>query len=121
MKNDVKKIPPIREFYSCLDEMKDLYQNRGFLIAKDLFEEMKKRHNWMMSYKTFTIYFNKEFKSKTISFTPVNDQHVTATATENKILDKVATPVLNTKENEKFEPDPKYLALGKEISQALKK
>ena len=121
MKNDTKKIPPIREFYSCLDEMKDLYQKQGFLIAKDLFEEMKKRHNWMMSYKTFTIYFNKEFKGKTISFIPTNDQHVVDAAIENKILDKVVTPALNTKENEKFEPDPKYLALGKEISQALKK
>ncbi|MDD5407121.1 MAG: hypothetical protein PHE73_09310 [Sulfurovaceae bacterium] len=90
-------------------------------MATDLFEEMKNRHNWMMSYKTFTVYFNKEFKGKTPNIAQINDQNIVATATENKILDKVVTPALNTKENEKFELDPKYLALGKELSQALKK
>lgn len=55
---------PKREFYATLNEIKDLYQNHGFLKARSLYEEMKKIHNWQMSYVSFTLYFNKEIKNK---------------------------------------------------------
>lgn len=117
MKNNAKKIPPMREFYSCLNEIRDLYQNQGFLIAKDLFEEMKNKHNWMMSYKTFTIHFNKEFKSKTQNIVQINSQNIQAIKTDEKISDN-ANFVLDAKENE---IDPKLLELGRKMSAAYKK
>lgn len=112
MKNNVKRIPPMREFYSCLNEMRGLYQNQGFLIAKDLFEEMKKRHDWMMSYKTFTVYFNKELIGKISNVAPV---------IENKSIDevdKIVAPAQNTKEE--FKPDQKLLDLANKIREANK-
>ncbi|MFA5502414.1 MAG: hypothetical protein WC253_07245 [Sulfurovaceae bacterium] len=118
MKNDVKKIPPRREFYSCLEEMKDLYQNQGFVIAKDLFEEMKNRYNWMMSYKTFTIYFNKEFKVKTANITQTDDQNIATSTEYNESKSKVAAPNPNIKE--KFKPDPKLLELAGKMNEINK-
>lgn len=118
MKDNVKRIPPMREFYSCFEEMRDLYQNQGFLIAKDLFEEMKKRHDWMMSYKTFTVYFNKEFKGKTPSFAPINNQNIVESVIENKSIDRVVSTVPNIEKE--FKPDPKFLDLAKKISEANK-
>jgi len=53
-----------REFYATLNEIKDLYQNHGFLKARSLYEEMKKIHNWQMTYQSFSNYFNKEIKNK---------------------------------------------------------
>ena len=121
MKNNVKRIPPMREFYSCLNEMRGLYQNQGFLIAKDLFEEMKKRHDWMMSYKTFTVYFNKELIGKISNVAPINNQNIVAPVAENKSIDevgKVVAPAQNTKEE--FKPDQKLLDLANKIREANK-
>ncbi|MDD3592372.1 MAG: hypothetical protein PHO65_07005 [Sulfurovum sp.] len=62
----MRKISPRREFYSHIDEIRNLYENKGFLFATDLYEEMKKVHNLKMSYWTFNEYFKKEIKKKEI-------------------------------------------------------
>lgn len=75
---------PKREFYATLNEIKDLYQNHGFLKARSLYEEMKKIHNWKMSYVSFTLYFNKEIKNKELSPAP---QGKVLDTKKNKIID----------------------------------
>jgi len=67
IKNNQEKSKPTdakREFYSCLDEMKDLYQNQGYLKQKSLYEKMKEKYKWKMTYQSFSIYFNKEIKNQ---------------------------------------------------------
>ncbi|MDD3499079.1 MAG: hypothetical protein PHS85_01835 [Sulfurovum sp.] len=67
IEKNLKKSKPTdakREFYSCLDEMKDLYRNQGYLKQKSLYEKMKEKYKWQMSYISFTLYFNKEIKNQ---------------------------------------------------------
>lgn len=59
-----KNADAMREFYSIINEIRDLYENHGFKKQKSLYNEMKEKYNWKMSYKSFTIYFNKEIKPK---------------------------------------------------------
>jgi len=82
-----KKFKPTdakREFYSCLIEMRDLYKNQGYLKQKSLYEKMKEKHRWQMSYNTFTLYFNKEIKNK--NFHPTS-QGENSNSKENEIVD----------------------------------
>lgn len=47
------------EFYTSLDEIRELH-NQGYVVLKILYEEMKKRRNWDMSYWSFCKYAKKE-------------------------------------------------------------
>ena len=40
------------EFYTSLHEIKELYAS-GYVVLKILYEEMKKRRGWEMSYWSF--------------------------------------------------------------------
>ena len=51
------------EFYSSLGEIKDLY-DQGYVVLKILYEEMKKRKNWEMSYWSFLKYAKRELPLK---------------------------------------------------------
>lgn len=53
-----------REFYSVIEEIKDLYKNQGYLKQKSLYEKMKEKYKWKMTYQSFSNYFNKEIKNK---------------------------------------------------------
>lgn len=85
-KEKSKSVDAIREFYANIDEIRDLYQNQGYLKAKSLYEEMANRHQWQMSYMSFTVYFNKEIKNKqTKPKEQKNDQVDTPTVTNKKV------------------------------------
>ena len=47
------------EFYSSLNEIKELY-DQGYVVLKILYEEMKKRKEWEMSYWSFLKYAKRE-------------------------------------------------------------
>jgi len=51
------------EFYSSLNEIKELY-DQGYVVLKILYEEMKKRKNWEMSYWSFLKYAKLELPLK---------------------------------------------------------
>ncbi|HIP50991.1 MAG TPA: hypothetical protein EYG94_02790 [Campylobacterales bacterium] len=63
------------EFYSSLNEIKELY-DQGYVVLKILYEEMQKRKNWDMSYWSFLKYAKEELplkkstKNETKSETP---------------------------------------------------
>lgn len=90
----LQKTDPMREFYSVIDEIRDLYENQGYKKAIHLFAEMKKRHKWGMEYSTFTRHFNKEIKKNS----PQNSVSSTPMEVEN-------TPKQNTKREIKNESD----------------
>jgi len=48
------------EFYAALNEIKDLYFNGGFVIYKILYDKLKNKYNWEMTYNTFIIYAKRE-------------------------------------------------------------
>lgn len=55
-----RKISARREFYANLEKIRDLYNNKGFKFAKELYEHL----NFNMSLWSFNHYFNKEIKNK---------------------------------------------------------
>ena len=48
------------EFYAALEEIKDLYHNKGYVVYTLLYEHLKEKYNWEMSYITFNKYANRE-------------------------------------------------------------
>jgi len=69
------------EFYSSLDEIKELY-DQGYVVLKILYEEMQKRKNWDMSYWSFLKYAKEELplkksvKSETKNETPTPQKEI---------------------------------------------
>ncbi|NKQ40257.1 MAG: hypothetical protein HF962_01645 [Sulfurovum sp.] len=51
------------EFYTSLHEIKELYSS-GYVVLKILYEEMKKRRGWEMSYWSFCKYAKEELPLK---------------------------------------------------------
>jgi len=54
------------EFYTSLHEIKELYAS-GYVVLKILYEEMKKRRGWEMSYWSFCKYAKEELALKKYS------------------------------------------------------
>ena len=50
------------EFYSHLDEIKDLYFNQGFVVFKILHQKVIKKYNLTLDYQAFCYYARKELK-----------------------------------------------------------
>ena len=63
------------EFYMALDEIKELYK-QGYVVFKILYEEMKRRRNWEMSYWSFCKYAKKELLEDTIKKTFLEDENI---------------------------------------------
>ena len=67
------------EFYSSLNEIKELY-DQGYVVLKILYEEMKKRKEWEMSYWSFLKYAKRELplqkstKTETKKDTPKKEE-----------------------------------------------
>ena len=67
------------EFYSSLNEIKELY-DQGYVVLKILYEEMKKRKEWEMSYWSFLKYAKRELplqkstKTETKKETPKKEE-----------------------------------------------
>ncbi|MDY0402419.1 hypothetical protein [Sulfurovum sp.] len=74
------------EFYTSLDEIRELY-NQGYVVLKILYEEMKKRRNWEMSYWSFCKYAKKELGIGEVKPKPVKSQIV-----ENEPVDTDTLP-----------------------------
>ncbi len=51
------------EFYTSLHEIRELYDS-GYVVLKILYEEMKKRRGWEMSYWSFCKYAKEELPIK---------------------------------------------------------
>jgi len=75
---------PVREFYSVISEIRDMYENQGYLKQKSLYEKMKKTYDWTMSYSTFNRYFVKEIKNKYLRPAPPGEDISTK---KNEIID----------------------------------
>jgi len=50
------------EFYSHLDEIKDLYFNQGFVVFKILHQKVIEKYNLTLDYQAFCYYARKELK-----------------------------------------------------------
>lgn len=48
------------EFYAALEEIKDLYFDKGYVVYTLLYEHLKEKYNWEMSYITFNKYAKRE-------------------------------------------------------------
>ena len=48
------------EFYAALDDIREHYFTKGFVVYKILYETLKKKYIWEMSYNTFRNYAKKE-------------------------------------------------------------
>jgi hypothetical protein len=83
------------EFYSSLNEIKELY-DQGYVVLKILYEEMKKRKNWEISYWSFVKYAKEELplKKSTKNKTPKIEKEDTGP--------KIARPNFN--KGPKFNP-----------------
>jgi len=91
------------EFYMALDETKELY-NKGYVVFTILYEEMKKRHNWSMSYWSFCKYAKKELLEESKNKTLLNDENIIQKSDNStpKNNTKVEPIILDsTKQNEK--------------------
>lgn len=84
------------EFYTSLNEIKELY-DQGYVVLKILYEEMKKRRNWEMSYWSFCKYAKEELplkKSIKKEVKPVI-QKKKVTMMVQKLLEQVFQKLLN--------------------------
>ena len=61
------------EFYSSLNEIKELY-DQGYVVLKILYEEMKKRKDWEMSYWSFLKYAKLELPLKKSTKTEIEKE-----------------------------------------------
>lgn len=98
-KENNRKISARREFYANIDEIKDLYNNKGFKFAKELYEHL----NFKMSSWSFNHYFNKEIKNKNFHPTLCCEN---LNSKENEIIDnnsqnkhQIKKETYNEKEN----------------------
>lgn len=57
------------EFFTHLDEIKMMYEN-GYVVLKILYEELKKKYNWSMSYWSFCKYMKEEVLARDSDITP---------------------------------------------------
>jgi len=104
-----KRADAMREFYSVIKEIRDLYENHGFLKQKSLYNEMTNKYNWKMTYKSFTIYFNKEIKQNSKNNTNTHKKNKEEIGDVNKIQNN------NTIKTEKTEIESEDARLKAEI------
>ncbi len=87
-----RKISARREFYANLEKIRDLYNNKGFKFAKELYEHL----NFNMSLWSFNHYFNKEIKNQNFHPTP---QIENLNSKKNEIIEN-SSQNINQKEKE---------------------
>jgi prolyl oligopeptidase PreP (S9A serine peptidase family) len=74
------------QFFSNYDYIKDLYYKRVFVVAKHLYELLKKEEIISMSYKQFNRYFQEFIFSKDERF--FNSNIIQNKTVEQKVIDK---------------------------------
>jgi len=60
------------EFFTHIDEIRSMYAG-GYVVLKVLYEELKKKYNWSMSYWSFCKYMKEEVIPLEITSTPNNE------------------------------------------------
>ena len=60
------------EFFTHIDEIRSMYAG-GYVVLKILYEELKKKYNWSMSYWSFCKYMKEEVIPLEITSTPNNE------------------------------------------------
>jgi hypothetical protein len=65
------------EFFTHLDEIKSMYEN-GYVVLKILYEELKEKYNWSMSYWSFCKYMKEEVLASDSNITPKSRGEVQA-------------------------------------------
>jgi len=91
-----------REFYSVIEEIKDLYKNQGYLKQKSLYEKMKEKYKWKMTYQSFSNYFNKEIKNQNFHPTP---QIENLNSKKNEIIENSSQNINQAKKEQCNEKD----------------
>lgn len=104
---------PTREFHSVLDEIRDLYENKGYLKQKSLFEFMKEKYGWTMDYSTFTRHFNKEIKKKEVK--KESDSEPILDKEDNTTIQKETNDDYKTEIDYKAEIEAEVMAYGKRM------
>jgi len=99
-RKDYQTKDAVREFYSVIEEIRDLYEKQGYLKAKSLFLFMQDKQKWQMTYSTFCRYFNKEIKSKTPKEKPLIDNNYQFNQKQEKEIkdEKQQISTINEKE-----------------------
>lgn len=83
----------VREFYSSLEKIEDLYYKKGYRKLTYLFNKLKEDLKLKMSYHSFRYHFNIHFKNSKNEITPK----------ENKNIDLVQE-IITPKENKNSSP-----------------
>ena len=95
------------EFFTHIDEIKSMYES-GYVVLKILYEELKKRHNWSMSYWSFCKYMKEEVLTQNSDITPKSKAEIQAKKEASdhlEILEKKEQITFETSETKPIEPD----------------
>jgi len=91
------------EFFTHIDEIRSMYDN-GYVVLKILYEELKKKYNWSMSYWSFCKYMKEEIISKEmIQFTPKNETTSQVGSQMQPAVKKVEESMLDQNNDADFE------------------
>ena len=84
------------EFYSHLNEIKDLYFNQGFVVFKILHQELIKRYNLSLSYQAFCYYARKELKKSSLSSSNSSREQSNKNSEASSSKKKAHEPIIAT-------------------------
>ena len=93
------------QFFSNYDYIKDLYYKRGLVVAKHLYELLKKEEIISMSYKQFNRYFQEFIFNKDKRFSISNIvQNKTAELKETDKTPKIKKIIAGDKKHKPYNP-----------------
>ena len=84
------------EFYSHINEIRTMYQN-GYVVLKILYNELKNKYNWKMSYWSFCKYMNEEMIATKNSIAPVTQKDIEAKKEAEDYLKKIDSKINESK------------------------
>lgn len=90
------------EFYSHINEIRTMYQN-GYVVLKILYNELKNKYNWKMSYWSFCKYMNEEMIATKNSIDPVTQKDIKAKKEAEDYLKKIDSKINESKAEVKKE------------------
>jgi len=90
------------EFYSHLDEIKDLYFNQGFVVFKILHLKLIEKYHLTLDYQAFCYYARRELKNKKVPEKEENLKESIETEIEQK--EKSNEPIIARTEFSKAAP-----------------
>ena len=90
------------EFFTHIDEIKTLYDS-GYVVLKILYEELKEKYKWSMSYWSFCKYMKEEIISKETQATPKNETTSQADPQIQLAVKNVKKSIIDQNNNTDFE------------------